>query len=105
MGPTRMVSIVLGVLEGFAAVGVKSADDEEGDGDAEVDEVSHGVRMLFRRHDACSTHPAELKAGLVPLKERKKRPFQHLAKGGRSSSGKVCLCTGKRLRARRRTAS
>jgi len=42
-----------GRLECFAAFGVKPADDKEGDGDTEVDEVVHGVRMLIHRHDAC----------------------------------------------------
>lgn len=66
----------VGGSEGFAAVGVKPADDEEGQKKAEVDEVSHGVRMLIHSHDVRSSCSAELKAGLAALKERKKRPIQ-----------------------------
>ncbi len=46
MSPTRMVSMVVGGLEGFAAVGVKPADDEEGHEEDEVDEVCHGVEAV-----------------------------------------------------------
>ena len=40
-------------LEVAAEAHVERADDEEGSGDADVDEVVHFVRMLVRYHDAC----------------------------------------------------
>jgi hypothetical protein len=39
-------------LELFAAVGVKPADDEEGDGDAEVDDVVHDDTTFPKTREA-----------------------------------------------------
>jgi hypothetical protein len=52
-------------LEGCAAVGVKPADDEEGGGDAEEDEVVHSGSMFVERQAE-----RELKHGLEASKLR-----------------------------------
>ena len=55
-----------GRLEGFAAVRVSAAGDEEGHEEEKEDEVVHGMRMLIRNHHARSPDLAELRAGLKP---------------------------------------
>ena len=58
-------------LQSFAAACVEAAEDEAGHCEAEVDEIVHGRGgMLFHRQDACSPHPAELKAGRAASKMR-----------------------------------
>lgn len=42
MSPTRMFSMVWGVLEGFTSQCVEPAEDEEDQEKAEINEVSHG---------------------------------------------------------------
>ena len=70
MKPTMMVSMVVGFLELLAEAHIKRADDEEGGGDADVDEVVHSVRMVLHPQDAYSSDFAQLRAGPVALKKR-----------------------------------